>query len=467
VRKGKESAKSLEIGFEGGLREEVTAHAGVALLVEAARRSGVIGAADRVLPAKKNPKGLTQGQLVESLVVLAALGGECLDDLQKLREDQGLGVLLGYQAPAPSTVRGFLELFHDEQAVAKRPLQGSFIPQESSRLAGLSEVVRQNVRAYVAAVKPGRQVTLDVDAHLVESSKREALATYEGYRGYQPLLVTWAETELILADQFRDGNVPAGVGIGELVDAAYEALPVLPSPEGWGVRVRSDSAAYDQQVLAHWDDRGWKFAVSADMSPQLRRAIGELELDEWQEWQTESAGVVREWAEVAYVPSRQIEKKGLQPYRYLAIRLRSPQGVLFSDGTDVKLFAVVTNDWEMGGRELLEWHRGKAGTVEHSHRVVKDELGAGVYPSGKFGANAAWLRLQVLTANLLVLLKATALDEQYRHARPKRLRFAIFNHVGKVVSHARQVLMRVIQRVLATVIRPGLSRLLAANWSTD
>jgi hypothetical protein len=364
-------------------------------------------------------------------------------------------------------VRGFLELFHDEQAVAKRPLQGSFIPQESSRLAGLSEVVRQNVRAYVAAVKPGRQVTLDVDAHLVESSKREALATYEGYRGYQPLLVTWAETELILADQFRDGNVPAGVGIGELVDAAYEALPVLPSPEGWGVRVRSDSAAYDQQVLAHWDDRGWKFAVSADMSPQLRRAIGELELDEWQEWQTESAGVVREWAEVAYVPSRQIEKKGLQPYRYLAIRLRSPQGVLFSDGTDVKLFAVVTNDWEMGGRELLEWHRGKAGTVEHSHRVVKDELGAGVYPSGKFGANAAWLRLQVLTANLLVLLKATALDEQYRHARPKRLRFAIFNHVGKVVSHARQVLMRVIQRVLATVIRPGLSRLLAANWSTD
>jgi hypothetical protein len=27
--------------------------------------------------------------------------------------------------------------------------------------------------------------------------------------GYQPLLAVWAETGLVLADQFRDGNVPA------------------------------------------------------------------------------------------------------------------------------------------------------------------------------------------------------------------------------------------------------------------
>ncbi len=464
MKKSRESAKGLEIEFEAGLREEVTAHAGVALLVETARRSGVIAAVDRSLPAKKNPKGLTQGQMVESFVLLSALGGECPDDLQKLRQDQGLEAMVGYELPAPSTARGWLDLCHDEEALAERPKQGSFIPRESPRLAGLREPVRQSVRAYVAATKPTRQVTLDVDAHLVESSKREALPTYEGFRGYQPLLVTWAESDLILADQFRDGNVPAGRGIGELVDEAYDALPK--HPEGWVVRIRSDSAAYDQRVLNHWNGRGWQFAVSADLSQQLRQAIGEVRLEEWRDWQTEKDGVVREWAEVAYVPSRSVEKKDLEPYRYLAIRLRSPQGVLFSDGTDVKLFAVVTNDWQMGGRELLEWHRGKAGTVEQSHRVVKDELGAGVYPSGKFGANAAWLRLQVLTANLLVLLKATALDEEYRHARPKRLRFAIFNHVGRVVHHARQMLMRVFRRVLEAIIGPGLRRLSAVSWST-
>ena len=464
MKKESVSAAGLGIEFEGGFSEEVTAHAGVALLLETGRRSGVMPKADRVLPVKKNPKGLTQGQMVESLVLLSALGGECPDDLQTLRQDRGLEAMLGYELPAPSTVRAWLELYHDDEAMDGRPSQGSFIPQEWSRLAGLGEVMRESVRAYVAVMEPPRQVTMDVDAHLVESTKREALPTYEGYRGYQPMIVTWAQTELILADQFRDGNVnvPASKEMAKVVDEAYAALPAR--SDGWEVRVRSDSAAYEQEVLAHWAERGWKFAVSADMSPQLRQEIDTLKPDDWHAWAVEEKGFVREWAEVAYVPGLKAEKRDLAPNRYLAIRIRSPQGVLFSDGNGTKIFAVVTNDWEMGGRELLEWQRGKAGTVEHTHRVLKDELAAGVYPSGKFGANAAWLRLQALTSNLLVLLRAKALDEEYRHARPKRLRFAIFNHVGRVVHHARQLLMRVFHSVLEEIIGPGLSRLRKAAW---
>ena len=118
----------------------------------------------------------------------------------------------------------------------------------------------------------------------------------------------------------------------------------------------------------------------------------------------------------------------------------------------------------MTGQALLQWQRGKAGTVEQTHRVLKDELAAGVYPSGKFGANAAWLRLQVLTYNLLELLKAAALDQQYRHARPKRLRFAIFTQFGRVVHHARQQFIRLKTAVLQGLILLGRRRLLAAAW---
>jgi len=462
MKKGQLSARSLEMEFQDGLVQEVTAHAGVALLVETVRLSGVIAAVDRVFPGKKNPKGLTHGQMVEALVLLSALGGDCVDDIETLRQDRGLAAMLGYELPAPSTIRAWLDQCHDEKAMAGRPSQGSFIPPESARLAGLMEVVRQSVRAYVAATNTSRQVTMDVDAHLVESTKREALRTYEGYRGYQPMIVTWAQTGLILADQFRDGNVPASKDTAEVVDEAYDALPSR--PDGWDVRVRSDTAAYDQRVLARWMERGWKFAVSADMSLQLRQEIETLTPDEWHLWKVERGEFVREWAEVAYTPSRRVEKRDLEPYRYLAIRIRSPQGVLFSDGTGVKLFAVVTNDWEMGGRELLEWQRGKAGSVEHTHRWLKDELAAGVYPSGKFGANAAWLRLQVLTSNLFVLLRAKALDEQYRNARPKRIRFAIFNHVGQVVRQAQQTLMQVFRELLEKIIGPGLRRLRTATW---
>jgi len=87
-----------------------------------------------------------------------------------------------------------------------------------------------------------------------------------------------------------------------------------------------------------------------------------------------------------------------------------------------------------------------------------------VYPSGRFGANAAWLRLQVLTFNLLELLKAAALDSQYRNARPKRLRFAIFTQFGRVVRHARRQLVRLATRAWQAVVVPGRRRLAAPAW---
>jgi Transposase DDE domain group 1 len=459
-------ANALDIDLRGGLADAVTPHAGVALLIELGRRGGVVGAAEKHLPAKRSPKGLRQGELVEAFVLLSALGGECLDDFDTLRRDRGLAALLGYDLPAASTARQWLDRgFHDPEAVKGRPAQGSFIPVESAGLAGLREVVRHSARTYVAAVRPGPEVTLDVDAHLVESSKRSALPTYEGYRGYQPLLVAWAEAGLVLADQFRDGNVPAASRIKELVDEAFAGLPARADGDRWQVGVRSDSAAYEQGTLDHWHGRGWRFAVSADMSQQLRAEILRLPFEAWQPWAEDAKGFVREWAEVPYVPSRASEKRDARPYRYVAIRVRSPQGVLFGDGASVKHFAVVTNDWATDGRGLLEWQRGKAGTIEHVNYILKDELAAGVYPSDKFGANAAWLRLQVLTHNLLELLKATALDGEYRRARPKRLRFAIFTQFGRVVRHARGQFVRLTTRALDALVRPGLRRLYARAWA--
>ena len=458
-------ANALDIDLAGGLTDQVTPHAGSALLIELMRRSGVVASAERHLPAKRSTKGLRPGELVEAFIVLSALGGECLDDFDNLRRDRGLAALLGYDLPAASTARQRLDQFHDPEMVAGRPEQGSFIPAESAGLAGLRAVVEHSIRTYCAAVKPGPSATLDVDAHLVEASKQHALRTYQGFRGYQPLLVSWAETGLVVADEFRDGNVPASQRIKELVDQAAAALPHRPSDDPWQISVRSDSAAYEWDILDHWQARGWRFAVSADMSKALQREIVALPPAAWTVCGQEANGVIREWAEVAYVPSRKTEKKDAPVYRYLAIRIRTPQGVLFGDGASVKHFAVVTNDWATDGHALLTWQRGKAGTIEHVNHVLKNELAAGVYPSDKFGANAAWLRLQVLTLNLLEILKATALDQQYRNARPKRLRFAIFTQFGRVVRHARSQLLRLTTRVLDALLHPGLRRIRLASWA--
>lgn len=137
------------------------------------------------------------------------------------------------------------------------------------------------------------------------------------------------------------------------------------------------------------------------------------------------------------------EQKEFGALRWVAIRVRKRQGELFADGSEHKYLAVMTNLWEWKAKTLLEWHREKAGTIEAIHDILKNELAAGVLPCGRLGANAAWLRMSILTHNLVTALKRMALPEEYSAARPKRLRFLIFNTAGRIIHHARRVVCRI------------------------
>src|SRR4030067_950228 len=57
-----------------------------------------------------------------------------------------------------------------------------------------------------------QEYTLDTDATIIESEKEDAQWTYKKEKGYQPLLGFLFEKGLVLHDEFRDGNVPAGGG---------------------------------------------------------------------------------------------------------------------------------------------------------------------------------------------------------------------------------------------------------------
>jgi hypothetical protein len=121
--------------------EKLTAWGGAALLVQAIRSLDVPGSTARHVQVKQRQRGLSEGEYVESLVVLHALGGDCVDDLNRLREDAGIQEVLGYAPPSPEAARKFLNHFHEdaliEQAQQALALErSSYIPGSVDRWPG-------------------------------------------------------------------------------------------------------------------------------------------------------------------------------------------------------------------------------------------------------------------------------------------------------------------------------------------
>jgi hypothetical protein len=299
----------------------------------------------------------------------------------------------------------------------------------------LAGSVRRTAKLYAEQGQPWRIATVDQDATIIESHKAAALPHYEGGRGYQPMVAVWAEADLVLADEFRDGNVPAQQAPLNCARLAFAALPDHIQQRYF----RGDSACHENDLLG-WlkhPDRAQEpggaigFAVSARMSPELAEAIAGVPKSNWKTFAKEADGTLRQWAEVDFVPGEAGEKKNSQPLRYIGLRLLKPQGVLFNDGTDRRHHAVVTNlSWN--GAKLLNWHREKAGTVEHVHDEVKNALAGGHLPSQHFAVNAAWFKLALLTYNIASAVKGLCFSPEERTARFKKYRLLLVHLAGRM-----------------------------------
>lgn len=187
----------------------VTGLAGLPLAIEAFHALGLDEACARELRLKKRDRGPTEAQWVEVLTLLYLAGGASLEDLRVFKQDDGLNRV--WKIPSqvsPRSALDFLGRFHDPRLEGSRPGKAVIVP-ETEGLRGLARV-NAHLVAQVQRHHPVEVATLDLDASIHPSTKREALVAYEHGRAYQPVIVLWSEQDLIVHDQFRDGNVPAG-----------------------------------------------------------------------------------------------------------------------------------------------------------------------------------------------------------------------------------------------------------------
>jgi hypothetical protein len=460
-----------------------TGLAGLPLYLELARMTGLSRDLDELVGVRRESQGWRDRQVGMALILLNLAGGDKVEDIEKLEGDEGFKKILERvelsgmsrrqrreqqrrwrkektrTVPSLSAIFRYLSRFHDAEQEKQRQTGAAFIPKPNEHLQGLGQVNRKLV-ASIYGQQAGEVATLDQDATLVETGKKEALYCYQHYKAYQPLNTYWAEQGLVLHSEFRDGNVPAGY---EQVRVLEEALGMLPA----GVkkaRLRSDTAGYQQELLKYCAEGKnprfgvIEFAISADVTPEFRKAVGEVEEKEWQPiWREVNGTKVksgREWAEVCFVPNWAGHSKKGPSYRYLATReamenllpgMEPPKGLPFQtlemNRQRYKVFGYVTNRGG-SGEEVIVWQQERCGKSEEIHKVMKEDMAGGSLPSGDFGENAAWWGFMVLALNLNEAMKRHVLKGEWARRRMKALRYGVINVVGRVVEKARQLKIR-------------------------
>jgi hypothetical protein len=426
-------------------------------------------------------RGWTDEQTLLSLILLNLAGGDSVDDLEVLEKDKGFCSVLDRiktkgltrkkrrdqerrwrktthrAVPSPSAIFRYLAAFHDPEEEKKRAMGRAFIPRANEYLRGIMRVNRDFIGS-VQRHRPTTEATLDMDATVIATQKEDALFSYKGYKAYQPINVWWAELQLMLYTEFRDGNVPAG---HEQLRVLKEALAML--PEGVKkVYLRSDTAGYQHNLLKYCDKEKHphfgriEFAIGADVTKEFKKAVAEAE--EWKPVMKEVKGEMRktgkEWAEVCFVPNAIGSSRNDPVYRYLATREllhqealpgmegQLPFPTMEMSSTRYKIFGIVTNR-DTEGSALINWLHERCGKSEEAHSIMKEDFAGGKLPSSDFGGNAAWWWIMILALNLNSAMKQLVLTESWKTKRMKGLRFSLINLPGRIIKEAQQLAIRI------------------------
>ncbi len=121
------------------------------------------------------------------------------------------------------------------------------------------------------------EYTLDIDATSIESEKESAKMTYKGFKGYYPIVGHLAENGLVIGDEFREGNESPASRNLEFIKYCISQMP-----EGKRIKyLRSDSAAYQSEIINFCEDNDIKFAIGCDLDASVQQTIDEISENGW------------------------------------------------------------------------------------------------------------------------------------------------------------------------------------------
>lgn len=397
--------------------DHLVADAGLVLPATLAHHLGLWGLVDEHLDLGAKPGRANAGDKLLTLVLSALAGGDCIDDANALRAG-GTERILGFSVKAASTLGTFLRSFR------------------WGHVRQLDRVSRELLaRAWAAGAGPGvKPLTIDLDSTICETyglAKEGARHhTYTHVRGYHPLLAIAAGTGDVLMARLREGRANTARG------AAHFLRETIGRVRHAGARgqltVRADSGFYAHAVVTVCRTMRVRFSITIRQHASIRRLIEAIPEEAWTPipyWIAGGADV----AETTYTPFA--GEQDAAPVRLIVRRVRPTPGSQLALLTLYDFHAFIT---DRDGQTLaLEADHRRHAEVENAIRDLKYGVALNHLPSGKFGANGAWLSVQVIAHNLARWTARIGLGAGI--VTTKTLRRRLFGLAGRLTRSARRL----------------------------
>jgi hypothetical protein len=240
---------------------------GIGVIHLLARQTGLIDAIDDNLHLLKVHLPYHESDHVMNIAYNLLAGGDCLQDLENLRNDEVYLDALGAQRiPDPTTAGDFCRRFGEADVL------------------GLMETINQ-VRLKVWRQQPAaffKRAILDADGTIAPTSgecKAGMGLSYDGQWGYHPLLISLANTKEPLYLVNRGGNRPSQEHAAEYFNRGI----VLCHEAGFElVLLRGDTDFSQTRYLDGWDNDGAQFLFGIDAMPNLKALANNLPESAWQ-----------------------------------------------------------------------------------------------------------------------------------------------------------------------------------------
>jgi hypothetical protein len=434
--------------------ESLVSHAGGALLVEAARRSGLTRELSRLLGPWRLP-GATHdpGKIVLDLATAVALGGDAACDIAVVRAQPGV---FGPVASDPTVSRLITRLATGADAAL-------------AAITGARAVARARVWEVAGAPVQDGKVVIDLDATLLDahSEKEQASRTWKKGFGFHPLLGfvdhgTGGAGEPA-AELLRPGRAGSNTAADHVtvLDAALAQLPaplrVRDAQGRVAVLVRTDAAGATKEFARHLAATAVEFSLGANLGHfDIQAALAALPAPAWtpayQARQPRAAetGVQIDPHDGAWVAeaSGLVDLSAWPAGTRLILRKERPHPgaqLRTTDADGMRITGFLTNTAHGGpGRQLadLELRHRRHARVEDRIRAAKD-TGMRNLPFHDLNQNRIWLAIAALAADLLAWTARLALPATAATYEPKRLRLRILAVAGRIVRTARRRILRI------------------------